>query len=210
MRKLYSFIIAACVAMSFPSCEDHVPERILDSTKNVGNILLSNGSIVSPENAGKAAYNAIGVIYHTSGDTAYVVSVRECGLSSFSDDSVSVQGISKSTTDMMGFENTVAIMASSITSDAVNRVTGIESPAFYVPSAGELRALARNIATVERSMAAVHGDPFDNAPYLSSTEDGSSQSSSRFFCYCVNVYNGYVSSTAKSSLHNLRAFSKFK
>lgn len=210
MRSLYSIILAALVTSFLPSCESHVSERVLDSTKSIGNILLENGAIVSPGNIGNAACNAVGVIYHTSGDTAFVVSVRECGLASFSDDSVTVNGISRSASDMMGFENTVAIMASSIASDAVRKVSSIDGTAFYIPSAGELRALAKNIATVERSMVAVQGDPFCNTPYLSSTEDGSSQSSSRFFCYCVNVYNGYVSSVAKSSLHNLRAFSKFK
>lgn len=200
--------IAAMTALSLLSCEEH--QALPDTSKGVGNIILANNAIVAPESYDRESGNAVGVIYHVSGDTAYVVCVRECGTLSFSNDDQAIDGISKSTYDYKGFENTVAILAEKdITSDAVSEIENLPN-AWYLPSAGELRTLSSNLPVVERSLRIVGGEPFYDEYYLSSTEDGSTQSSSEMFVYCVNVRNGYLASTRKSEPKRVRPFMRFK
>lgn len=209
LQSTRKILIAAAASLSLMSCEEHL--TTLDSSKEVGYIVLANNDIVSPQGYDGSRHHAIGVIFHVSGDTAYAVCARECQAAPFSLSGVSVDGISKSTSDMKGFENTVAIITSGkARSEAVDEILALRDPAWYLPSAGELRALSMSLPAVERSMAAIGGDPFANDYYLSSTEDGSSASSSDMYCYCVSVRNGYTASTMKSEPHLVRAFMRFK
>ena len=199
--------ITACMSLMLCSCEEH--SVAMDSTKSVGNVLLANNEIISPLSYDPNIHDAVGVIFLVREDTAFVVSSREEGSLSFSDDAASVDGISHSPYDFAGFENSVAIMASAIQSDAVEHIA-MNGMGWYLPAAGELKALAFSLYTVENSMRTIGGDGFANDLYLSSTEDGSSTDSKDLYCLCVNIRNGYMASSPKSQRHRTRAVMRFK
>ena len=208
MFMKYSFpfrktaVCAALLALLMSSCEDHCVT--MDSTKSVGNVVLANNEIISPASFDPNRHVAVGIIFLVREDTAFVVSTHEEGLLAFSEETKSVDGLSSNPFDLAGFENSVAIMASGIWSEAMESIYD-RGLGWYLPSAGELKALSMSLNAVERSMSAIGGDTFANDLYLSSTEDGSSSLSKDMYCVCVNVRNGYSASSPKQKAHRTRA-----
>ena len=198
---LASFLITV---LCFSSCADH--DDMFDAGIKVGNILLSDNTIVSPGNFNAETMKAVGVVFFARGDTAIAVAPDELGDYCFSDSLGSVSGVSKDSYSIDGLTSTAALLVSSLNSPAAKACVEYVSPlsGWYLPSAGELRRLAQNLSVVENSMRVINGSPFDQVQYLSSSEDNSSSSSAVVNCYCVSLQRGYAVSVGKKEKHRVR------
>ena len=75
--------MAVAVMGGLASCEEHTDEY--DGSLKVGNILLADNSIVSPQGYDSKNQTAVGVIFYASRDTALVVSRYELGSYAYAD-----------------------------------------------------------------------------------------------------------------------------
>ena len=189
---------AVCL-LAVVSCEEHTD--IYDNRVSVGNILLSDNTLISPYGYDKDCHLAVGVVFYTNRDTALVVGLQELGEYQYTDSLGTVSSVTNDDYSKCGVENTAAIMADEeMYSPAVEAVMQYSSPVsgWALPSAGELRALAANLPVVRHSMEVVGGDAFSDGQYLSSSQDGSSAESEQMYYYSVSLRNGFVTSTVKT------------
>ncbi len=205
--KMKDYIVSAMLViclMTVVSCEEHTD--IYNNRVSVGNILLSDNTLISPYGYDKKSHQAVGVVFYTNRDTALVVGLRELGEYQYTDSLGSVSSVKNDDYSKCGAENTAAIMASSLYSPAVEAVLMYESPVsgWALPSAGELRALSNNLSSVRHTMEVVGGDGFSDGQYLSSSQDGSSTESEQMYYYSVSLRNGFVTSTVKTTPSRVR------
>lgn len=191
--------VAVISALATASCEEHVD--IYDSSIRVGNVLLSDNTVVSPYGYDRDSHMAVGVIFYANEDTALVVGTKELGRHAYTDSIGTVSNVGNDVFSLCGAENTAAILSSTLHSPAVEAVKSFRSPisGWVLPSARELRTLSRNLAVVSGSMKAVGGDAFTARQYVSSSQDGSSSDSERMYYYSVSLENGFVTSVLKST-----------
>ena len=203
MNVVYSAMMAVCL-MALVSCEEHTD--IYDNRVSVGNILLSDNTLISPYGYDKDCHQAVGVVFYTNRDTALVVGLKELGSYQFSDSLETVSNVANDAYSKNGMENTAAIMASGIHSPAVEAVRNYLSPVsgWALPSAGELRTLADNLSVVTASIRIVKGDAFSDSQYVSSSQDGSSSESEQMYYLSVSLKNGYITSTVKTTPGRVR------
>ena len=62
MNVVYSAMMAVCL-MALVSCEEHTD--IYDNRVSVGNILLSDNTLISPYGYDKDCHQAVGVVFYT-------------------------------------------------------------------------------------------------------------------------------------------------
>ena len=198
-RPCRGWLAVVLASICMVSCHDHTD--IYDSSIRVGSILLADNTVISPVGYDASEHQAAGVIFYVNKDTALVVGLRELGSHQFSDTLSSVSGIVNDAESKCGTENTAAIVASGISSPAVESVLHYPSPVsgWILPSAGELRALSSNRCAVENAMRLVRGDAFSSGQYVSSSQDGSSSESEQMYYLSVSLANGFVTSTVKTS-----------
>jgi len=207
MRKMIRFVkcqvlmstFAVFTVLAMASCEEHTD--IYDSSIKVGNILLSDNTVVSPYGYDIDSHMAVGVIFYTNEDTALVVGTKELGSYIYTDSIGTVSNVTNDAVSLCGAENTAAILSSAFHSPAVEAVKNFHSPVsgWVLPSAGELKALSRNLAVVSVSMKAIGGDAFTTRQYLSSSQDGSSTDSERMYYYSISLENGFITSVMKTT-----------
>ena len=207
MRKMKRFVrcrvlvsaLAVISALAMASCEEHV--EIYDSSIKVGNILLSDNTVISPYGYDRDSHMAVGVIFYTNEDTVLVVGTKELGSHIYTDSIGTVSNVTNDVVSLCGAENTAAILSSGFHSPAVEAVKAFCSPVsgWVLPSAGELKALSRNLAVVSVSMKAIGGDAFTMRQYLSSSQDGSSTDSEKMYYYSVSLVNGFITSVLKTT-----------
>ena len=203
-RFFFSAMTAVCL-LAAVSCEEHTD--IYDNRVSVGNILLSDNTLISPYGYDKDTHLAVGVVFYTNRDTALVVGLKELGEYQYTDSLATVSSVKNDAWSKCGAENTAAIMAiDDLYSPAVEAVMQYDSPVsgWALPSAGELRALAANLPIVRHSMEVVGGDDFSDRQYLSSSQDGSSAESEQMYYYSVSLRNGFVTSTVKTTPGRVR------
>ena len=201
---LFSAMMAVCLVAAV-SCEEHTD--IYDNRVSVGNILLSDNTLISPYGYDKDCHMAVGVVFYTNRDTALVVGLRELGEYEYTDSLATVSSVKNDAWSKCGAENTAAIMAADeLYSPAVEAVMQYDSPVsgWALPSAGELRALSENLFVVRRAMEIVSGDPFSDGQYLSSSQDGATSESEQMYYFCVSLRNGFVTSTVKTTPGRVR------
>ena len=186
------------------SCSDR-PETI-DKSLRVGNILLSDNTITSPEGYNKNTDTAVGVIFYQNGDTVIVVGVKELGQYIYSDSIGTIASVTNNSYSLCGTENTAAILSSSFQSPAVNAITQYPSPisGWALPSAGELKRLSQNLNQVKIAMKVIGGDDFKSGQYLSSSQDGTTSETQQLLYYGVSLQNGFVTSINKHVPNNVR------
>lgn len=191
--------IAVISVLALSSCEEHTD--IYDSSIKVGNILLSDNTVVSPYGYDKGSHMAVGVIFYANEDTALVVGTKELGRYIYTDSVGTITNVTNDAFSLCGAENTAAILSSTFYSPAVEAVKAFHSPVsgWVLPSAGELKALSRNLPVVSLSMKAIGGDAFTTRQYLSSSQDGSSTDSEKMYYYSVSLENGFFTSVLKTT-----------
>ena len=207
MMKMKGFLFTAMTAVCLVvtvSCEEHTD--IYDNRVSVGNILLSDNTLISPYGYDKKCHQAVGVVFYTNRDTALVVGLRELGDFQYSDSLGTVSSVRNDALSKCGAENTAAIMASELYSPAVEAVMKYASPVsgWALPSAGELLVLSENLPIVRHAMEVVGGDAFSDSQYLSSSQDGASSESEQMYYFSVSLRNGFVTSTVKTTPGRVR------
>lgn len=212
MNKMKNFInrktvllgMAMAVMGGLTSCEEHTDE--FDGSLRVGNILLADNSVVSPQGYDANGQTAVGVIFYANRDTALVVSAHELGSFAYADSLGTVGSIDNDSHTLCGAENTAALLVSEIVTPAAEAVAGYSTPqsSWALPSAGELRALSSILPIVERSMELIGGEPFASGQYVSSTQDGSTSESEQMYYLSVALHGGFVTSTIKTTPGRVR------
>lgn len=204
--KNYAAMLMMAVAVmgGMTSCEEHTDE--FDGSLRVGNILLADNSVVSPQGYDADGQQAVGVIFYCNRDTALVVSTHELGCYAYADSLGTVGSVDSDSRTLCGAENTAALLVSEIPTPAAEAVADFRSPmaSWALPSAGELRALASMLPVVENSMRMIGGEPFSDGQYVSSTQDGSSSESEQMYYLSVAVRSGFVTSTIKTTRGRVR------
>jgi hypothetical protein len=204
--KNYAAMLMMAVAVmgGMTSCEEHTDE--FDGSLRVGNILLADNSVVSPQGYDADGQQAVGVIFYCNRDTALVVSTHELGSYAYADSLGTVGSVDSDSRTLCGAENTAALLVSEIPTPAAEAVADFRSPmaSWALPSAGELRALASMLPVVENSMRMIGGEPFSDGQYVSSTQDGSSSESEQMYYLSVAVRSGFVTSTIKTTPGRVR------
>lgn len=186
------------------ACADH--DEMYDAGIKVGNILLADNTIVSPNSFNPDNMRAVGVVFYAKGDTAIAVAPDELGDLCFSDSIGSISGVSKDSYSINGLTSTAAMMVSALNTPAAKACVEYSSPlsGWYLPSAGELRWLSHNLYQVAEAMKVIGGSPFDDVQYVSSSEDNSSSNNAVVNCYCVSLLRGYAVSVSKKECHRVR------
>jgi hypothetical protein len=204
--KNYAAMLMMAVAVmgGMTSCEEHTDE--FDGSLRVGNILLADNSVVSPQGYDADGQQAVGVIFYCNRDTALVVSTHELGSYAYADSLGTVGSVDSDSRTLCGAENTAALLVSEIPTPAAEAVADFRSPmaSWALPSARELRALASMLPVVENSMRMIGGEPFSDGQYVSSTQDGSSSESEQMYYLSVAVRSGFVTSTIKTTPGRVR------
>jgi hypothetical protein len=203
-RNTAMLMMAVAVMGGVTSCEEHTDEY--DGSLRVGNILLADNSVVSPQGYDADGQQAVGVIFYCNRDTALVISTHELGCYAYADSLGTVGSVDSDSRTLCGAENTAALLVSEIPTPAAEAVAAFRSPmaSWALPSAGELRALAAMLPVVENSMRIIGGEPFDDGQYLSSTQDGSTSESEQMYYLSVAVRSGFVTSTIKTTPRRVR------
>ena len=108
------------------SCEEHTDE--FDGSLRVGNILLADNSVVSPQGYDADGQQAVGVIFYCNRDTALVVSTHELGSYAYADSLGTVGSVDSDSRTLCGAENTAALLVSEIPTPAAEAVADFRSP----------------------------------------------------------------------------------
>lgn len=191
--------MAVITVLAAASCEEHTD--MYDGSIRVGNILLSDNTVVSPYGYNRDSHMAVGVIFYANKDTALVVGTKELGRHVYTDSIGTISNVTNDAVSLCGAENTAAILSSAFYSPAAEAVKSFHCTVsgWVLPSAGELKALSRNLNVVSASMKAIGGDAFTTRQYVSSSQDGSSTDSERMYYYSVSLENGFVTSVLKTT-----------
>ena len=99
-RKTVMLCMAVAVMGGLASCEEHTDEY--DGSLKVGNILLADNSIVSPQGYDSKNQTAVGVIFYASRDTALVVSRYELGSYAYADSLGTVGSVNSDSRTLCG------------------------------------------------------------------------------------------------------------
>lgn len=205
-----SYVMAAFISLlSMTACSEHELENIDygGGMLKVGNILLSNNTVTTPAKFKPAKDNAVGVIFYTSTDTAYVVSKEELGLFRYAEANASINSVSTSVSLLNGKANTAALLADTkINTPAAQAARAYDGviTGWYLPSVAELKILSTYRNTVAASMALIGGDAFSDEQYASSTQDGTSTANTEMYYYCVSLIKGFVTSNEKTNTARVR------
>ena len=202
---LYNIIAVLFYGILLSSCSEHEISNT-DNTMKVGSILLTNNTIVSQEYYNPLEHNAVGVIFFTRGDSAYVVAKEEVDSECYAKAYEAVEGVSTSVTEICGSANTAALLQCDYETPAARKASSYTSQltGWYLPSAAELRLLSHNRLLVSRGLELIGGEPLSDAEYVSSTQDGTSQSSMEINYYCVSLLTGYVTANNKMKQARVR------
>lgn len=186
------------------ACEDH--DEMFDSGIKVGNILLSDNIFIAPGMYDEQTMTAVGVVFYASNDTALVIAPVELGDQCFSENTGTIEGVSTDSYSLNGLTSTAAMAVAGLNSPAAEACLNYRSPVsgWYLPSAGELRVLSKNLGKVTVAMRVIKGEDFDDVQYMSSSQDNSSSSNSIINCYCVSLLRGYAVSVNKTEPHRVR------
>ena len=97
---------AVCLVAAV-SCEEHTD--IYDDRVSVGNILLSDNTLISPYGYDSCCHQAVGVVFYTNRDTALGVGLKELGEYQYTDSLATVSSVKSDAWSKCGAENTAAI-----------------------------------------------------------------------------------------------------
>lgn len=208
MKRKHNYMIwivaIMLLAFQMSSCSEHIDDW--HGNVATGSILLSDNSIIAIHGYDASKMTAVGVVIGTRQDSMWVVSTKNLGQAAYLDTLISVPNVSADENTLCGINNTSAILKFERKSPAVKGIINFSSPVkgWALPSIGELRMLSNNISTIGKIMEKIGGDAFLTAPYLSSTQDGTSTQTEEFFAKCISLHSGYISSILKTDSAQVR------
>lgn len=194
------------------SCSEHIDD-VEHFNVAVGDILLDNNKIIQ-KSSYETSMKAVGVVMHVSNDSVWVVSSKDLGQKAYLDTLMNVSNVSSTLTSLSGKENTASLLLSGRVSEAAEAATSLDNETsvygWFLPSIGELRILSNNLDRVQETLNVIGGDGFSSAPYVSSSQDGSSSETENLYAYCITLQSGLVSSLLKTERGQVRAVLRMK
>ena len=210
MKKLFHLFMLS-VALITASCDGH--HDIPDTGTKVGDILCTDGQVLSVGDWEKSGKTAIGVVFHVNHDSeiegkGYVVYRDDIVPSEFADSLGVKQGTSADIYGMDGNLNTYLLMSNqNVGSPMANAVFDLwcYGQSAYIPSVAQLRLLKDNRLVINRRLEAIGGTPIsddaDECWYWSSTEV-SGQETAKAWLYSLS--QGAMQETPKIQTHKIR------
>lgn len=202
-------------AMLFTSCEkcDHEGNLSIASSLQVGDVVCSDGSVLSKEKFSSSKKESVAIVYHVNRNPeikalGYVVSIRDVASAAFADSLGVEQETSASLEKEDGNKNTYAMY----------RHEEVKSPlavyvfdmwrygqSAYIPSVKQLTYLYQQIALVNQRIEAVGGLPISLQPsdcWLWTSTEVEGQRDSKAWLF--SMQSETIQETPKDQAHKFR------
>ena len=214
LRNLF-FSLLAGSALFITSCEacEHEGDRSIASSLQVGDVVCSDGSVLSKEKFSSSKKEPVAIVYHVNRNPeikalGYAVSIRNVAPKAFTDSLGVEQETSASLEKEDGNENT----------HAMYRNEEVKSPlavyvfdmwrygqSAYIPSVKQLTYLYQQIGLVNQRIESVGGLPISLQPgdcwlWTSSEVEGQRDSKAWLF----SMLSGTIQETPKDQAHKFR------
>lgn len=211
MRYLWIILISSFI---ISSCTKH--EEPIDTSFQVGNILLANGSVVHPSQYDCEKDNAIGVVFwcndgsKDNNDKGYAVAIRDLGEGLLIDSNDNIANVSEDENKFDGLSNTVSIVQfarkdsidCAAAEMAINYNPGMSG--WYIGSVAQQKEISKNKYKVYDSFNLIKNSESFSGWYWTSTENGSGQETSQIAAYTISLENGSVTSSNKKDKYKIR------
>ena len=205
-------VVGGTLASSLASCDCHHFDEP-DPGMAVGDILCTDGSVVSFSDYIKSGREAVAIVYNVNPDIddeirGYAVYLGDISDEAFSDSIPVSQGTSKNLNKLDGNENTYALYkcdkASSPMALPVFDLWTYGQSA-YIPSVEQLRQIQSVKNFINPRIEAIGGDILPDAPddcwYWSSTEVEGQED---IKAWLVSMHSGIIQETPKEQKHHCR------
>lgn len=201
----------AFIGMAVTSCDGHHPEP--DMGMNVGDVLCTDGQILSMETWKGSGKEGIGIVFHVNTNPdiegrGYAVYLNDLEPLAFADSLGIKQGTSADAYALDGNANTYALMSQrnvgSPMADAVFELWRYGQSA-YIPSVAQLRLLKETRSYINKCIESIGGVSITDTPggcwYWSSTEVAG-QETAKAWLYSLS--QGAMQETPKTQNHKIR------
>ena len=205
-------VVGGALASSLTSCDCHHFDEP-DPGMAVGDILCTDGSVVSFSDYIKSGREAVAIVYNVNPDIddeirGYAVYLGDISDEAFSDSIPVSQGTSKNLNKLDGNENTYALYkcdkASSPMALPVFDLWTFGQSA-YIPSVEQLRQIQSVKNFINPRIEAIGGDILPDSPddcwYWSSTEVEGQED---IKAWLVSMHSGIIQETPKEQKHHCR------
>lgn len=210
-KYLLSFL-SVCLAGTFVACDCHHFDEP-DPGMTVGDLLCTDGEIISFADYIKSGKEAVAIVYYVNPDVddeirGYAVYLGDISDESFADSLNVVQGTSKALYELDGNENTYALYkcedAGSPMAQPVFDLWTYGQSA-YIPSVAQLRQIQQVKDFINPRIEAIGGDELPDSPddcwYWSSTEV---EGQDDLKAWLVSMHSGIIQETPKEQKHHCR------
>ena len=214
LRNLFLSLLAGS-ALFITSCEDceHEGDKSIVSSLQVGDVVCSDGSVLSKEKFGSSKKEPVAIVYYVNRNPeikalGYAVSIRDVAPKAFADSLGGEQETSASLEKEDGNENT----------HAMYRHKEVKSPlavyvfdmwrygqSAYIPSVKQLTYLYQQIRLVNQRIEAVGGLPISLQPgdcWLWTSTEVEGQRDSKAWLF--SMQSGTIQETPKDQAHKFR------
>jgi hypothetical protein len=210
MRKITK-IFGACAMIALTACDGH--HELIDTSVKVGNILCTDGKVMSYEDYANSGKEAIAVVFYLNNNediegSGYAVYLHDCQAAAFTDSLGVSQDTSADLTAYDGNSNTFALYsASDANSPMAEQVFDMwrYGQSAYVPSVAQMRLLYAAKEYVNPLIEKCGGEPLpddsDEVWYWTSTEV-SGQTIAKAWLYSLG--SGAIQETPKDQAHKVR------
>lgn len=201
----------AFIGMAVTSCDGHHPEP--DMGMKVGDVLCTDGQILSMETWKGSGKEGIGIVFHVNTNPdiegrGYAVYLNDLEPLAFADSLGIKQGTSADAYALDGNANTYALMShrnvGSPMADAVFELWRYGQSA-YIPSVAQLRLLKGTRSYINKGIESIGGVSITDTPdgcwYWSSTEVAG-QETAKAWLYSLS--QGAMLETPKTQNHKIR------
>ena len=211
LRNLFLSLLAGS-ALFITSCEDceHEGDKSIVSSLQVGDVVCSDGSVLSKEKFGSSKKEPVAIVYYVNRNPeikalGYAVSIRDVAPKAFADSLGGEQETSASLEKEDGNENT----------HAMYRNEEVKSPlavyvfdmwrygqSAYIPSVKQLTYLYQQIGLVNQRIEAVGGLPISLQPgdcWLWTSTEVEGQRDSKAWLF--SMQSGTIQETPKDQAH---------
>ncbi len=206
------------------SCEDcdHEGDKSIASSLQVGDVVCSDGSVLSKEKFSSSKKEPVAIVYHVNRNpeitvVGYAVSIRDVASAALSDSLGVDQETSASLEKEDGNENTHAMYRNEEVKSPL-AVEEVKSPlavyvfdmwrygqSAYIPSVKQLTYLYQQIALVNQRIEAVGGLPLSLQPgdcWLWTSTEVEGQKDSKAWLF--SMQSGTIQETPKNQAHKFR------
>lgn len=201
----------AFIGMAVTSCDGHHPEP--DMGMKVGDVLCTDGQILSMEAWKGSGKEGIGIVFHVNTNPdiegrGYAVYLNDLESLAFADSLGKKQGTSADAYALDGNQNTYALMSQrNVGSPMAGAVFDLWrfGQSAYIPSVAQLRLLKETRGYINQGIVAIGGESITDMPdgcwYWSSTEVAG-QETAKAWLYSLS--QGAMQETPKTQNYKVR------